>query len=354
MLYVTLSAAPNFDYDDSDPRAQVRVAPKKVAVRDLKDASRACQAFIRQHELGGGNWTGGDVTDAHGQLVAKVSYNGRVWGPDKKEIRLAYSYSRAASGTRMVPGNWYKQTFGAGDSVWFRADEMLKNGGVKGLSIEWRGRTPKAKKDSVPSSFWHLWKEVKESEVPNEIKEAAHTKSASMRSGSWYTQANGLGTLWFRAADQHESGGFHGHIVEWRSRRPHAKTAAVPMNYFDRWVEVEASEVPDAIKSAAGPLRTAAKKPVAEKKPAAVKKKSEPESPRTDGTKKNEVEKAIDMIKGAIDAILDCAPNARDFHEDESYDSKAYAKAVSKHNETVDGLHDVLGYLQALEPNAKD
>ena len=38
----------------------------------------ACRAYIEQDDLGGGNWTGGELTE-HGRPVGRVSYNGRVW-----------------------------------------------------------------------------------------------------------------------------------------------------------------------------------------------------------------------------------------------------------------------------------
>lgn len=105
--------------------------------------------------------------------------------------------------------------------------------------------------------------------------------------------------------------------------------------------------------------RTAAKKPTAvkEKKPTAVKKKAEPqeeqETSRTDGAKKSEVARALETIEEAIDAVLDCAPNARDYHGDGEYDSKSYTKDVAKHNERVDQLHEILSDLKELERTAK-
>jgi hypothetical protein len=63
-----------------------------VPVADFAEASRVCQAFINQYGLGGGNWTGGKIRQG-GKVVARVSYNGRVWTqefghPDCKEIVL--------------------------------------------------------------------------------------------------------------------------------------------------------------------------------------------------------------------------------------------------------------------------
>lgn len=40
------------------------------------------------HELGGGNWTGGQVFDG-GTQIAYISYNGRAWTPNfETEIPL--------------------------------------------------------------------------------------------------------------------------------------------------------------------------------------------------------------------------------------------------------------------------
>jgi len=49
-------------------------------VDDLDAASRTCLDYINFNDLGGGNWAGGEVRDAETkQVVAKISYNGRIW-----------------------------------------------------------------------------------------------------------------------------------------------------------------------------------------------------------------------------------------------------------------------------------
>jgi hypothetical protein len=51
-----------------------------VPVKSYKEASRECRQYIEEHNLGAGNWTGGEIYDAKtGEVVAHVSYNGRVW-----------------------------------------------------------------------------------------------------------------------------------------------------------------------------------------------------------------------------------------------------------------------------------
>jgi hypothetical protein len=53
------------------------------AVADFEEASRACRAYVEHWNLGGGNWTGGLVIDRSGRAVARISYNGRIWGPEQ-------------------------------------------------------------------------------------------------------------------------------------------------------------------------------------------------------------------------------------------------------------------------------
>jgi len=47
-------------------------------VKNLKFAAAACRTFILNYGLLGGNWAGGDVL-VNDEVVAYVSYNGRVW-----------------------------------------------------------------------------------------------------------------------------------------------------------------------------------------------------------------------------------------------------------------------------------
>lgn len=85
-FFVTLSAAPNYDFGPGGHEATIRIPARKQKAASLADASKAVQLFIRQHELGGGNWTGGLITDAAGNEIGRVSYNGRVWGPNGEEL----------------------------------------------------------------------------------------------------------------------------------------------------------------------------------------------------------------------------------------------------------------------------
>jgi DNA repair protein RadC len=75
---VTLSASPNPDFDMDSHEATISIPEKRVKVSSLGEARSVVMKFIRDNDLGGGNWTGGEVYK-DGQRVATISYNGRVW-----------------------------------------------------------------------------------------------------------------------------------------------------------------------------------------------------------------------------------------------------------------------------------
>lgn len=79
---VVLDSRGNPDMRQDASRALPGVRRKIVHVATLGDASKACRLFIECHDLGGGNWAGGEVKNVYTkEIVAKVSYNGRVWNP---------------------------------------------------------------------------------------------------------------------------------------------------------------------------------------------------------------------------------------------------------------------------------
>lgn len=68
----------------------VRVGPGRwVPAETLADAARLVREYIREHldrrGLGGSAWgqLNAPVRDATGRRVAVVSYNGRVWTPER-------------------------------------------------------------------------------------------------------------------------------------------------------------------------------------------------------------------------------------------------------------------------------
>ena len=81
-MYVALQSAVNPDFPTWDSEGNYEYNKRRgtefVRVRDLQEASKVSQGYIRGHDLGGGNWTGGQVY-RDGIMVAYISYNGRVW-----------------------------------------------------------------------------------------------------------------------------------------------------------------------------------------------------------------------------------------------------------------------------------
>lgn len=84
-LAVTLTSCgnPDFGQDPNKP-----LSPKiALPCFTLAEASKICRDYITQHNLGGGNWSGGAVYHPTEGLVAHVSYNGRVWAvKNEKDI----------------------------------------------------------------------------------------------------------------------------------------------------------------------------------------------------------------------------------------------------------------------------
>lgn len=80
-MRVLLQSRGNPDFGQDPEREMSPEVWHEVA--SVEEASRVCRTYIAFHDLGGGNWTGGLVKDESGVAVARVSYNGRIWGPDE-------------------------------------------------------------------------------------------------------------------------------------------------------------------------------------------------------------------------------------------------------------------------------
>ena len=76
MLQLTMSSRGNPDFRENPNDALS--ATIIIEVANWQAASQACQAYIGQYDLGGGNWNGGQIFEQDRQ-IARVSYNGRVW-----------------------------------------------------------------------------------------------------------------------------------------------------------------------------------------------------------------------------------------------------------------------------------
>lgn len=89
---VTLSCAGNPDMRQAH---NLGVPILQVVVNSLDDARDECRKYIGENDLGGGNWTGGQITDEQGNPIAEVSYNGRIWKPGHMRDSAARIFQRA-------------------------------------------------------------------------------------------------------------------------------------------------------------------------------------------------------------------------------------------------------------------
>jgi len=62
----------------------LKILGRKVPVFNMEDASRKWIAIINALGIGASGLSGDDgaVIDESGRVIAQVSYNGRVWGPE--------------------------------------------------------------------------------------------------------------------------------------------------------------------------------------------------------------------------------------------------------------------------------
>lgn len=87
-MKVKLSAIGNPDFNQPE---NIGIPTTWVEVADYQEASKVCREFISRNALGGGNWNGGEVRQGD-QVIAKVSYNGRVWPPGTWTPRMKALY----------------------------------------------------------------------------------------------------------------------------------------------------------------------------------------------------------------------------------------------------------------------
>lgn len=84
---VRLATVGNPDFGQDPSRPMFGVLNKTIMTTTLKDASQKCLAYIAEHDIGGGNWVGGQVKE-YGKIVAKIGYNGRVWYPKPTKFKV--------------------------------------------------------------------------------------------------------------------------------------------------------------------------------------------------------------------------------------------------------------------------
>jgi hypothetical protein len=79
---VELSAESNPDYEKSSYEGSINIKSHKVKAKSIENARDIVVAFIMENDLGGGNWSGGNVYK-NGKKIGHVSYNGRYWDDTK-------------------------------------------------------------------------------------------------------------------------------------------------------------------------------------------------------------------------------------------------------------------------------
>jgi hypothetical protein len=79
-MEVHITHAPNPDLYDRGGYWHYVPEPVDIwlPVHSYEEASQVARRFIQSHDLGGGNWTGGQIR-RNGRIIAHVSFNGAVW-----------------------------------------------------------------------------------------------------------------------------------------------------------------------------------------------------------------------------------------------------------------------------------
>lgn len=87
LFTVLLTSAGNPDFGEDPDRPLPGTPTSRAGAFSIQEASELCTRYIGKYGLGGGNWTGGEVLDTAGTLVARISFNGRCWLPSADEIK---------------------------------------------------------------------------------------------------------------------------------------------------------------------------------------------------------------------------------------------------------------------------
>jgi hypothetical protein len=140
VFHVLLSNRGNPDYHQ-DPDKPMHGTPDDAwfKTQDIEAAKRLCHVYIADHDLGGGNWTGGVVLQTGGNVIGalvlgKIAYNGEffplyhrgVFGkPSRIQCAAIEDFNRKAPWVKM-PANLKRHA---------RAIRALEEY-VKGQSIE--------------------------------------------------------------------------------------------------------------------------------------------------------------------------------------------------------------------------
>lgn len=76
---VILTTIGNPDYNQDPTRPLFNLPNSILKVQTYNDAVEAVKTYIELNTLGSSNWNGGEIINSKGEIVAYISYNGRVW-----------------------------------------------------------------------------------------------------------------------------------------------------------------------------------------------------------------------------------------------------------------------------------
>lgn len=83
---VSLSAHGNIDHGEN-PYAFLEGVPHGTeSAETIEELQQIVREYIDKYDLGGGNWTGGEVKE-NGKVIGKISYNSRYWSLKDLEER---------------------------------------------------------------------------------------------------------------------------------------------------------------------------------------------------------------------------------------------------------------------------
>lgn len=75
---VELTAHGNIDHGENPYEALAGVEQTTRSADTIEELQKIVRDYIEEHNLGGGQWTGGKVTE-NGKEIGRISYNGRYW-----------------------------------------------------------------------------------------------------------------------------------------------------------------------------------------------------------------------------------------------------------------------------------
>lgn len=88
---VTLEAVGNPDYEGYDYRGRMfHVKPSKAICSSIEECQKKVEEFIDEYNLGGGNWSGGEVFK-NNEFIGYISYNTRFWDKDSEDFKEYHS-----------------------------------------------------------------------------------------------------------------------------------------------------------------------------------------------------------------------------------------------------------------------